>query len=288
MKIRVDNGANAMWRLYELSGSLRCVGGVAAILLLLTTGGCIDHTASLSLTTLPNGDSIRIHEVWRKMRVEQRRIQFCPRTGEAQTLIVSPGKRWPESENSPYGFDVLQDGSQITVWKLAGGTQEALATVTVKDGDSAKLAAPHESVNYIGKRIGCSIHRRLFTAKVGEGESVCLSMSSKRDVGSDANKDSFWLGWYSEEQDKRTTESRDVGTTILTLEGQTCLSDPLYSCPNFDLRWDDQRKAAWVVDTRTNQIVGGFQVAPWFFDRDSVPKYAAATTGRVIASVRNP
>lgn len=274
----------------RISTHVRVSAGVCALafgFVLLVVGGCISHSRSFSLATLPTGDSIQVHEVRRNLRVQQRTVLLGPGNGKAQSLEVAADER-REHQMSPEGFDVLQEGSRITVWRIAGSKKEALATIELEQDSPGVLRAPDDSIHYSGARLGCRIRRTLSTAEVGQGESVYLSVASTRDAGSDANADSYWLAWHCEEQDKRTTTTRSVGTTILTREGQACLSDPLRSCPEFDIRWDGKRRAAWVVDRNTNNVVGGFQIEPTFFNDDGIPQFATAETGQLIASIKSP
>ena len=256
---------------------------VLGTLLFAAVGGCSEFTWSYQLATLPDGADLHAHAAIRGLHVARRTIVFRDAGGHEQSLDVKSGELGWDRGTSPRGYEVWRDADRITVWKIDGRDEYALATVTLGDDSGAVLGRPQRGVKRTGERIACRIRRILADVQIDEGESVRLSVHSVRDAGLARDKDTLQLAW-TDRRPGVMAGTHEASTEVASFEGEACLEDPLSSMPHFEVRWDDREKATWVVDLDTGEVLGGIQLAPYFLRSVEAPSHVRPWTGRVIAS----
>lgn len=253
--------------------------------------GCAQHTVGVSLATLSNGDRLHVHEVREGYTVRKRKIIVSGNRGATESLSVAAGDDFLR-RIYPYGWDVLQSGDDVTVWRIEGDREIPLATLNVGSVPGRRVQAPKSGLARNGTRAGCRVYRVIASADLGEEGQIKLFMHSMRDDGSNeerANSDSLWLDWNRGRWVEWTYHADGLGTGVLRLTGSDCVPDPFVDCPRVDIRWHPIRDGVWGVDRDTGRVLGGIQYAgPRFFDRDGTPKWATATTGTVVASTVKP
>ena len=213
---------------------------VLGLVTMLMAGGCAERTFSLPIATLSDGNSILIREVRENGYVKKRELVCHCREGTEQVVQVDADEAC-DAALMPRGYDLLRSDDTMTLWRIVGTRDLALATITRsgEEPNSEVFGVPAREAHRKGDRVACRVTRSLASLPLPGSQSIRFFVTSVRDNEIPQRShdiDSFWLEWESETHNGGRTNRRSVGTTIHSVTGGKCLPDPFNSQPTFDIR----------------------------------------------------